>query len=626
MKKKHLAWAAFLILQGASFAGAQENVTEVSTVEVTGSRIVESIEAVPTAAYVVTSADIGTSGARNIQEVLNTLPGVIGLQNSASMAQAKGLVMRGLNTELLLLVDGVSQMNASYGTGPLGSPFDLRSIPLESIERIEVIKGASSALYGSHAAAGVINVITRKGNKETSGKITAEVGNADWFKGTVEGTASGELFNATLRYSHSEEGKTRIRQLPAGGYDHATDFDGDDVALRLEGGRWSAILEAGKQDSTWDFTNTWMEKPETTSNRQENEYRRFQLHYADEKNSAKLYYNANNRDVEDSAGFSNYRDNSWGASYTRRQKMLDNPAAFGFEFKSQNSRYANWGNPYGDDTPYDLTRSGIAPFGEISIPLGDLNLDLGMRYEYWDVDMGDDVNEWIPRLALSWETPTGKFWYLTGGRFFVMPSFYQMFLPARAQGLPNPGLQPEKGWTIDFGTRDSKAKNPWSLGVFYMDMEDKINYQYDPTTWVGQYVNVNEYRAFGIEGDYTVSLGKGWQFNTALSWTDAEMKDRNGSEWKRSDMPRFVTNNAFRYNAAPWDAEISLQTLHDRSIQNPAFDDETMYLVNTSLGWEKGAHKVRLACTNLFDKDYVIDNEGYLTAERRFALTYSFSF
>ena len=632
-KRKFLATLAFMFLFAPSVYAnpaeeSAEPIVQLERVEVTGSRLAETLADVPSAAYAITSQDIILSGARTLQEVFARIPGIITLANSASMTQAQGLFMRGLNTEILLLVDGVSYMNASYGTGPLGSPFDLRNIPLDSVERIEVIKGASSALYGSHAAAGVINIITRKGANKTGFATSLEAGNASWFKGTAQAQAVGETVSATLRYTRTEEGKTKIREIPLdrAGYDYSDTFKGNDWALRLDGDRWSAIAEGGDHDSKWNYTNTWTETPTIQSNTQKNDYSRLQAQYSDGTNSGKIYYNANNRDVVDASGFSSYRDNAWGAMLTRRQKLFSLPAAFGLDWRSENSRYSNRENPYGDDTPYDLTRNGISPFLEVSIPVGDLAFDIGARYEYWDVDNGEDVNEFVPRFSLGWETPTGKFWYLTAGRFFAMPSFYQIFLPARGLGHANPNLSPEKGWTVDFGTRDTKAKNPWSLGAFYMNIDDKINYKYDPVTWVGQYVNAQEYRAWGIEGTYTLNLSKQFSYTEAFSWIDAEQKDHQGDSWKRSDLPRWTIQRRLNYRQAPWEAEVSLQTLRDRSLSNPVFDDDSIYIANAALTWEKGEHRLRLACSNLFDKQYVIDNEGYLTAERRYSLSWNYRF
>ena len=159
------------------------------------------------------------------------------------------VMIRGLGSEILLLVDGVPFTN-TYGDVRFNS-FDLRTIPLDSIERIEVVKGASSALYGSAAAAGVINIITRKGYDKSTGFIKAEGGSGGFFRGTVRGTAvlSDDL-RITAGYSKTQEtGDVNIRRLTktneAAEYDYGTNYDGNDYNFRVDKGAWSLVGEWG---------------------------------------------------------------------------------------------------------------------------------------------------------------------------------------------------------------------------------------------------------------------------------------------------------------------------------------------------------------------------------------------
>ena len=156
--KKTAGALLFLSMFAApSFAAGETksaDVADVAAVEVTGSRLADSIADVPAQTYVITRGEIDASGARDVQDVLARVPGINTLLNNASMAQSKGVTVRGLNSEVLLLVDGIPYMGADYGVGAdLGSPFDLRSIALTDVERIEVVKGAGSAIYGSYASA-----------------------------------------------------------------------------------------------------------------------------------------------------------------------------------------------------------------------------------------------------------------------------------------------------------------------------------------------------------------------------------------------------------------------------------------------------------------------------------------
>ena len=106
-----------------------------------------------------TGETIERSGASKLCDLLSEVPGIFTRSRSGN-AQDEFIEIRGLTTELLILVDGVPYYKASHLAG--AAAVDFRTLPLENIERIEIVKGAGSAIYGSMAAAGVVNIITRK--------------------------------------------------------------------------------------------------------------------------------------------------------------------------------------------------------------------------------------------------------------------------------------------------------------------------------------------------------------------------------------------------------------------------------------------------------------------------------
>lgn len=618
-----LTAAALMAALPASAATADSNPVEVEAVEVTGSRLAEDIGDVPVPAYVITKEEIARSGARSTQEILTRIPGVTGLINSASAAQSKGITIRGLNTEVLLLVDGVPAMNSSYGIGAShGSPFDLRSIAPGSIERIEVVKGASSAIYGSSAAGGVINIITQKGGEQSGGSVTLEGGNAEWFRGSLRGTAvlSNDV-RVTAGYTRTQEGDVKIRLLPNGVYDKAVDFRGNDFLFRVDKGAWAFVAELGDYKSEWDYTNSYTGLAER--DRQKNDYRRFLVNYNDGVNSGRVYYHYNEREIYDSAGVTDFDERSVGASFTRKQEIFGLPAVLGFDWRQEKLEYDNWDNPYGNSFPFDKTRNGYAPYVELTVPIGELALDIGLRYEHWDVDDGSNFNEFVPRLSLNWENPQGGLWYLTAGRFFSMPSFYQMFY-SNASWTANPDLDPEKGWSYDLGFKNLKAKNPWSVNVFYMTMKDRIDYEYDMVTYVGSYINIDKYRAWGAEAEITFNLNEKWTYTQGLAWIKADEKDAGG-DWKRASTPRWDISGRLGYASGPWSGELAFNWLLDREIRNNSYgnyDDKDIFTVDIAVAWQNGNDSIRAACVNLFDQEYVLDSQGYITPGRKFVISY----
>lgn len=125
-------------------------------VVVTGTRRESPLKDAPVAIELVTRKDLEASHARTAAEALEMHPGL----NLTSSFRGAGLEVQGLSARhVLVLIDG------ERVTGKVGEELDLSRIPAESIERIEVVKGASSALYGSDAIGGVVNIVTRKARR-----------------------------------------------------------------------------------------------------------------------------------------------------------------------------------------------------------------------------------------------------------------------------------------------------------------------------------------------------------------------------------------------------------------------------------------------------------------------------
>ena len=151
-------------LLASSFAYAEEE-QEIERIEVTGSKIKRIGELSPTPVTVITGADMMNMGITNVADILNNLPSsTVGLspETTNNTIFASGLNqtnLRGLGSDrTLVLVNGRRFVAGSSGS----SAVDLNTIPTAMVSRIEVITGGASAVYGSDAIAGVINIITRK--------------------------------------------------------------------------------------------------------------------------------------------------------------------------------------------------------------------------------------------------------------------------------------------------------------------------------------------------------------------------------------------------------------------------------------------------------------------------------
>jgi len=148
---------------------AEEHTAELDQIVITGTRTPRALEDSPVRVEVITREDLDRLHARSLQDALRYVPGLILRDIGAKGGQA--VYMQGLGPDrVLILIDGMPI------TASTGSTVDLSQIALMDVERIEVVKGALSALYGSSAMGGVINVITRENKAYFAATIMSDLG------------------------------------------------------------------------------------------------------------------------------------------------------------------------------------------------------------------------------------------------------------------------------------------------------------------------------------------------------------------------------------------------------------------------------------------------------------------
>lgn len=189
---------------------------------VTATRTEKALQDVPVATDIVTLAEIEESGAEDISEVLEEQAG---LQIRKNEGRGWGIQMQGLDAQyILLLIDGEEVIGRTDGL------VDLRQIPVESIDHIEIVKGASSSLYGSEAMGGVVNIITKTASAPLAARFTTTFGTNDKRdpRGTLEFNRNG--FGGLLTVS---------RNLSDG-------FDLDDSDVAHDGSPYEKTTLTGK--------------------------------------------------------------------------------------------------------------------------------------------------------------------------------------------------------------------------------------------------------------------------------------------------------------------------------------------------------------------------------------------
>jgi vitamin B12 transporter len=217
--------ATILALTTAAQAGDETLIVTATRVPTAASQVASSVD-------VVTAADIEARQLRSLPDILNTMPGLNVVRTGGEGGQTS-LFTRGTNSNhTKVLLDGIDISDPSTPAGAV----DLGRVLAADVGRVEVMRGPGSALYGSDAIGGVVNIITKAGEGPLSATASLEGGSFDTFNQTAEisGSDSGFHYRATIQHLHAGATPvTPLNLLPAGQARNDDYFDGLTASTRL---------------------------------------------------------------------------------------------------------------------------------------------------------------------------------------------------------------------------------------------------------------------------------------------------------------------------------------------------------------------------------------------------------
>lgn len=215
MKKKHVvsvvSSSLLGCLLGSAAFGAEQNgnttgsETRLDQIVVTATRTEKDLDSAPGSVSVVTKEEMEKRNITTVDEAINTVPGVLSTRGKGMMDRMSAITLRGIpgQSRSLIMLDGIA-LNSPYA----GSVLSVGVAP-GSLERIEVVKGASSSLYGGYAMGGVVNMITRMPEKQEftfTGGYGSSLGSDNGLENSRRVAASyGDKFLGKLKvYLHND--------------------------------------------------------------------------------------------------------------------------------------------------------------------------------------------------------------------------------------------------------------------------------------------------------------------------------------------------------------------------------------------------------------------------------------
>lgn len=477
----------------------------------------------------ITKQDILASQANTLAEVLRQLPGVQ-LSSNGGYNQPSRIYVRG-SSDVVILFNGVRLGSATLGYS------DISQLPLAGIEKIEYLRGSRAAVYGADASAGVINIMTRGNNQETTGSVQA-TGGSNGYQSYTASTfmvpSDKAWLNITAQYQHSD------------GYNVAT--FGDDDRDGLENNNfvadWGVQLDPNwlirmngyyhQGQTEYDYNPAWGASAD--QNKTDNYSMNGQVIYTTERFVSNLTL-GNSQDksktqhnVPSSQTVTQRQQVTWRNNY---QFTKVNSVGFGAEYINDD---------VGDsDTIYDVKeRDNKAAYLTLGHDGEVVQLEGSVRFD--DNEQFGDKTTW--QLGTGWQFVEALRLTANVGTGFKAPTFNQLYYP----GFANPNLQPEESTNYEVALEGEHIFLNWRFAGFYNDVDNRISCQSAFSTCTNNNLIIQ-----GVEwvGSFNTGL---LSHQVSLEYLNPEDKDTG------KDAIRIARDNfkwQVGYQADSWQANIS---------------------------------------------------------------------
>lgn len=558
MSRKKLATAiACAVFTGAACASgvSAAEVYELNPVLVTAQRSVTKDMETPAAIEVLHADDLQKTGVTSVQEALKFSTGIIthaqGPRNISQGVMTSKAVIRGVEKGTLVLIDGVP-INQ-------GGRYNLEDIPVESIDRVEVVRGGGAVLYGSEANGGVINIIT-KGKR--ANMVKAGFGNygiqnyaASFQAGKLGFTAA---YDHTGKIDHISAPTTepKVSGMPKRGLyynikrgEHANfnaryDFN-DDLYVTHTYGRNSDHY-VYKYTGIDYAANAGKEYKNVIHSTEEN---LTALHYTKNNFSANAFYNRRDQETKNATAKTNknkpeqfdpdpsknshdktsYLDQTVGINLQNRWDFHKGSFMLGYEFQRDMQNNVKSGK----EKFYD--RNAHSLFGQVAYDFTHATqANLNFRQTWTEADAaGNKYDKFTPEFVLMHHLDESTMVYGKVGQSFMLPTFSQLYGNGNnIQGAPE--LKPEKGMHYELGAKKSIGKNAYRVALYSYKIEDFIDAVFKKDLLIS-YKN-SDVKNTGIEIDWTRNQNENLSYRLGLTYSHPQKRkgtiDKDGKEQK----------------------------------------------------------------------------------------------
>ena len=656
--KRISALMTFLILgalTATSFPVFAENISEstenlnkfnLDTVVVTATRTEKQLLDTPANAQIITKEQITEQGYNSRFEAVTSMSqaGLMGWQEDGSdySGMLTRIRLRGMDNGTLVLIDGhpANFLNAS----------GLNNVPIDSVEKIEVVKGAGSVLYGPQAMGGVINVITKKpkAGEKTTAKVFGSLGNRYRDYGLM---VNSDFVTIGGKKSFTEDFKDLLRPMQGGGpvleiRDKKQDQLFGTVRLAKD-----LTLSASHRKNT----NRWLggnfvdgKKSITKDHKSDATYNVYSLNYDNAKNGWKagLSYN-------DMKMVQTYRFGGTDSLYKGHNINFDVQKQIKFNEKDTLVLGGQIEREYwksvlpSSNTDTDSERTSYSLFQSYDHKFSNsYNMIFGLR-EYW---MGSSrylasERQLLPQIQGVYKLNDRSSMYFNVGKSFEMPQLSSNFYTGPKYAI-NPNLKPQSSWSYELGYKFDNDKTFFSATIFYVDATDKILWGKTDDNKNVQ-INADKWHNYGIELNLNQKLNDSQRVYFGATLQNPKTKSDLGDyktkpgAWSQ-DEAKVLFNLGTTYHKSKFTADTHITAILKREPSYYLYNGKSAsakagnppdHNLKNKLDWSMtltysptSKDTIRLVGHNLLNRKDVMNYDEYYVTPVNFYVTYERSF
>jgi vitamin B12 transporter len=525
-----------------------QNTVDLPEMVVTATRSEIPKKQLSAASTVYTRKDIERLQVKTFPELLRGTTG-LDMTQIGGLGQPTSVFMRGTNSShVLVLVDGIKIGSATLGV----TPFEF--VPIDQVERVEIIRGPQSSLYGSEAIGGVIQIFTRKGGTSEKPQFSLDAGGGSYDTYRTTGNVNGKWKKSWYNLGASSIGTEGInaRQAIPGPFGFSQpDRDGyQNTAMNARAGHRfdnNAEIDAffvraegsNEYDSPPDFMDQTVSDNLKFINQTvgvsgkmdivDNWRSTLRLGQSRDENDvffSKHYQPANSLKTDNDL-YSRFNTTRWNASWLNEVAVTDeHRLILGSDYR--------WDEVESSAALTKNSRYDVGVFGEYHGQfLDDHFVNASVR---WDKNeqFGDYVTGNVG-LRSNWAYGLSTF--ANFGNAFKAPTFNDLYYPESTFGIGNPNLRPEESMSAEIGLAGNHENVQWELRAYHTNIDNLINWAPAPTAtapFQWSPTNIDKAEIQGVEAEITTQF-MGWNSKLNMSILSPENRTSNKRLNRRAD-------------------------------------------------------------------------------------------